>query len=89
LRSVHASVLEYYCFLLLDFVAVERDLEELPIAAALTIAEQLDVKPRLIELLRQEIKLRKGQLDKIDANKESLLRDAEQAALVSGLGEKI
>jgi hypothetical protein len=49
----------------------------------LTIAEQLAIKPRLLELLRQELKLRKTQLEKIDDRKESILSEAERALVAS------
>lgn len=76
------SVRDYVYFLLLDFVTADRDLDEPPLAAALELSQQLQIKPRFIELARQELKLRKNQLDKLDANKEAILSAADrQAAL--------
>lgn len=72
------SLRDYYCFLLLDFVTADRDLEEAPLAAALAVAEQLGIKPRLVELARRELRLRKNQLEKIDDQKEAILLRADQ-----------
>lgn len=78
LRSGDQSLIDYYCYLLLDFVTADRDLEESPLAAALLLAESLQFKPRLLELVRKELKLRKTQLDKIDKQKEELIARAEK-----------
>ena len=75
------SLRDYYCYVLLDFASADRDLDEAPLAAALAVAEQLNIKPRLIELARQELKLRKNQLEKIDQQKDAILAAADRAAL--------
>jgi hypothetical protein len=73
------SARDYFCFLLLDFVSADRDLDEPSLAAALQVAEQLGIKPRFIELARQELRLRKNQLERVDDSKEAILRDADKA----------
>lgn len=80
LKSVSKSVSDYFCFVLLDFVSADRDLEEPPLAAALQVAEQLAIKERFIELVRQELKLRKNQIDKVDKGKIEILQKADKAA---------
>ncbi len=77
------SLVDYCCFVLLDFVTADRDLEELPLAAALVLAEELSIKERLIELARQELRLRKNQVEKIDDKKAATLREAEQSTASS------
>ena len=67
---------DYYCYVLLDFVTADRDLEELPLAAALLLTENLGLKDRFLELVRRELRLRKKQLETIDQDKESLLAKA-------------
>jgi len=67
---------DYYCYVLLDFVTADRDLEELPLAAALLLTENLGLKNRFLELVRRELRLRKKQLETIDQDKESLLAKA-------------
>ena len=67
---------DYYCYVLLDFVTTDRDLEEIPLAAALSLSEQLGLKDRFAEIAKRELRLRKKQLDKIDKEKENLLAKA-------------
>ena len=64
---------DYYCYVLLDFVTADRDLEELPLAAALVLTGELGLKDRFVEIARRELRLRKKQLEKIDKDKENLL----------------
>lgn len=79
-RVTPESVGDYYLFVLLDFVAADRDLDEPALAAALVIADELDLKARFIELARRELKLRKTQLDRIDQNREDLLSQATSSS---------
>ena len=67
---------DYYCYVLLDFVTSDRDLEEMPLAAALSLAEKLGLKDRFFEIAKRELRLRKKQLEKIDKEKEKLLAKA-------------
>lgn len=77
-RTLPNSVRDYWCYVLLDFVTADRELEEPPLAAALRVAEQIGIKPRLLELLRQELKLRKNVLERIDKNQEAILAEADR-----------
>jgi hypothetical protein len=79
LRTEPDSLRDYYCFLMLDLVAADRELDEPPLAVALTLAEQWGIKPRFVELARQELKLRKNQLDRVDEEKTRILADADRA----------
>jgi hypothetical protein len=78
-RIEPASLCDYYCFVLLDFATADRELEEAPLAAALLTGEQLEIKPRLMELARQELRLRKNQIEDIDRQKETILASAEKS----------
>lgn len=80
LRTDDEPLQDYYSFVLLDFVTADRDLEELPLAAALVLAEQLGLKERLLELARRELRLRKRQLESIDQDKEKLLAKARSGS---------
>lgn len=64
--------------MLLDFVTADRDLEELPLAAALVLAEKTGLKEQFLEIARRELRLRKKQLDTIDQDKEKLLAKANE-----------
>ena len=67
---------DYYCYVLLDFVTADRDLEEYPLAAALVLTEELGLKDRFMEIAKREMRLRKKQLEKIDYEKRNLLAKA-------------
>lgn len=74
----HDTVRDYFCFVMLDFATADRDLEELPLAATLTLAESLGLAKRYRELAGKELRLRKKQLDKIDQQKDNLLAKAKK-----------
>lgn len=76
MQTTDKPLVDYYCYVLLDFVTIDRELEEGSLAAALVLAESLQVKDRLMEIIRKELRLTKRQLDKIDAEKETLVKTA-------------
>jgi len=78
LRTNDRSMQDYYCYVLLDFVTADRDLEELPLAAALVLTEKIGLKDRFVDIVRRELRLRKKQLETIDRDKESLLVRAHE-----------
>jgi hypothetical protein len=82
-RVEPSSMRDYFCFVLLDFVSADRDLDEASLAAALQIAEQLAIKPRFQELARQELRLRKQQIEKIDEQKDTIILAADRMVLSS------
>ena len=78
LRTDDQPMQDYYGYVLLDFVTADRDLEELPLAAALVLAEKLGLKDRFTEIAKRELRLRKKQLETIDQDKEKLLAKANE-----------
>ena len=74
------SFRDYFCYLLLDFASSDRELEEVPLAATLKVADQLGIQDRFVELARQELRLRKNQIDKVKSDCEAILREADKAA---------
>jgi hypothetical protein len=78
LATDDAAMQDYYCFVLLDLVTVDRGLEELPLAAALMICDRLGWKERFMEHARRELRLRKRQLERIDQERDELLARAAQ-----------
>ncbi len=68
---------DYYCFVLLDLVTADRDLEELPLASALQLTERLGWKDRFVELAKRELRMRKTQLDTIDQKKQDIMAKAK------------
>jgi Zn-dependent protease with chaperone function len=79
LRTDDEPMQDYYGYVLLDFVTADRDLEELPLAAALVLAENLGLKERFTEIAKRELRLRKKQLETIDQDKEELLAKVEKS----------
>jgi Zn-dependent protease with chaperone function len=80
LQTDDAALRDYYCFVLLDFVTADRDLQPHSLAAALQLAERLGWKERFAELALDELRLRKKQLEKIDQDKTKLLAEAAKEA---------
>lgn len=77
IRTDDPALKDYYCYVLLDFVTTDRDLEEMPLASALEFTEQLGIKDRFTEIAQRELRLRKKQLERIDQEKRDLLARAE------------
>ena len=78
LATDDAAMQDYYCFVLLDLVTVDRDLEQLPLAAALVLTDRLGWKERFMDHARREMRLRKSQLERIDQQKDELLAGTAQ-----------
>jgi Zn-dependent protease with chaperone function len=76
IRSEDQAMRDYYCYVLLDFATADRDLEELPLAAALSLAEKLGLKERFSEIAKKELRLRVKQLETLDQEKDELLAKA-------------
>jgi predicted SprT family Zn-dependent metalloprotease len=49
---------EYFCYLLLDFVTVDRDLDEMPLAAALECSRQMGIEEYFEKLAIKELKVK-------------------------------
>ena len=66
----------YLCYVMLDFVTSDRDLDELPMAAALEVAERLGVLDPFKEIARKELRLRKKQIEELTKTKRKRLEEA-------------
>jgi hypothetical protein len=73
------SVQDYFCYVLLDFVAVDRQLEETPLAAALLLTERLGLRERFGELALKELALPKKRLTTIERDAAKILDRANQS----------
>ena len=82
LRTDDPALQDYYCFVLLDFVTADRELDDLPLAAALALSERLGLRDRFAALVQQELRLRKKQFEKIDQEKERRLEEAGRRAVM-------
>jgi Zn-dependent protease with chaperone function len=77
LATSSASLRDYFCYVLLDFVAADRELDEPALAAAIDVAEWLTVDERFLQIARDELRLRKNQLDRVVKKKDEILRKAD------------
>lgn len=68
---------EYLCYLLLDFAAIDPDLEEVPLAAALDWSGRLGIGEAFEKLAMKELGLGKRQLTRLKKEAAETLRKAE------------
>jgi hypothetical protein len=83
LKNCEASLREYYAYVLLDFVAVDRELSNTALAAALVLTRKFDFAERFMEIAQKELGLSKKQLSKIERDAEALLARAGEVAAKS------
>lgn len=74
------SLRDYFCYLLLDFVAVDPELEDVPLAAALEFARKLEIDGAFEKLAAKELKLRARDINRIKENAAGMLAKAEVMA---------
>lgn len=68
---------EYWLYLLLDFAAVDRELEDVPLAAAIVWARRLDMLEAFEKLALKELGLPKRQFNKLKKEAAERLQDVE------------
>ncbi len=79
LREASVSVRDYFCYLLLDFAAVDPELEEEPLRAAFVLASRLGWDERLESLAVKELKLKKREALRLRAeSRESVSADSQE-----------
>jgi hypothetical protein len=75
--SADAKLQDYFCYVLLDFVAVDGSLEDLPLAAALRLSDQLQLGPRFREIALRELSIGKRHFHKVERDAAELLVAAD------------
>jgi hypothetical protein len=80
LKTDDQPLKDYYCYVLLDFVTADRELEEMPLAAAMQLSERLGLKDRFVDIVKRELRLTKKQIEKIDQSKDALLGKVAEKA---------
>ena len=80
MRSTDAAMREYLCYLLLDFAVIDRDLEDVPLAAALDWSERLEIAGQFEKLTLKELGIGKRQLNKLKKEATAMLAKAEATA---------
>jgi len=79
LEAGDESLRDYVCYLLLDFISVDRELGDPAIAAALVLARGLGIDKRFAELTQKELGVGKKAFAKIDKDAETILAKTDRA----------
>jgi hypothetical protein len=80
LKFTDPKLREYLCFVLLDFVAADPELEQMPLAAALQMAEMFALHGQFEKIASKELKIRAKELAKLKSEAPNLLAAAETSA---------
>ncbi|MBI3408997.1 MAG: M48 family metalloprotease [Planctomycetes bacterium] len=75
-----AALQDYYCYVMLDFVTVDRDLGDAALAAALVLSRRLKLQSRFATIAVKELSLGKKQFGKIEREAEEVLAKTNEAA---------
>ncbi len=73
-----AEIRSYFCYVLLDFVTYDSELEEGPLAAAFLLSEQLGLFAEFQQICYSELKLGKRALEKVARDATKILAAAEK-----------
>jgi len=68
---------EYVCYLLLDFVTADPELDEMPLAAALDLSRRLDIEAPFEKLAARELKMKVRDVRRIKEQAVEMLAKAE------------
>lgn len=79
LKTGDKRLKDYLAYVLLDFAAADPQLEEVPLAAAFSLAEPLEIADRLEELAVKELGRPKKQVAKIRKDHARLLEEAQKS----------
>lgn len=79
LRDCDTQLRDYFCYLILDFVAADRDLEDAPRAAGILFSEKYSFGDRFGEIMAKELGLRKKQLETLKQQAKTIVDEAEQS----------
>jgi hypothetical protein len=69
---------EYLGYVLLDFVTVDPELEEMPLAAALELSRELDLDSDFEKLVTKELKIKARELKRIKERAKDELAEVEK-----------
>ncbi|MCB1835973.1 MAG: M48 family metalloprotease [Alcanivoracaceae bacterium] len=83
LKTKDNNLRQYYCYIMLDFVCADAELEEYPLAHAVIWARKLGLEKDFAELAVKEMRLTKKKYTEIAANAEKLLEKVQVEKEVS------
>jgi Zn-dependent protease with chaperone function len=72
-KDADQALCDYYCYVLLDFVAIDADLEEYPLAAALVLSDRLGLGERFAQIASQELALPKKKFARVQRDAGQIL----------------
>ncbi|MBN1346706.1 MAG: M48 family metalloprotease [Phycisphaerae bacterium] len=78
-RVEDEKLAKYLCYVLLDFAVCDRELEEPSLAAGLLLSRRLGLEKRFRDIATKELKLRKKQFDKLEAEAEAIVAAARRS----------
>jgi hypothetical protein len=79
LDSGDPSLRDYICYLMLDFITVDRELGDPAISAAIVLSRRLGIEKRFAELVQKELGLGKKAFAKIERDAETILAKTDSA----------
>ncbi|HUR47168.1 MAG TPA: hypothetical protein VMZ27_14910, partial [Candidatus Saccharimonadales bacterium] len=71
---------EYLCYVLLDFMVADPELDEMPVAAGLEFSKSLEMDGIFEKLLTKELHLKARDLKRLREEASTMLAKAEAAA---------
>jgi hypothetical protein len=75
-RTSDIKTREYLCYVLLDFVTADPELEEMPLAAALEMSRQLEFDAQFEKLAAKELKMKVRDVRKLKDQAAEMLAKA-------------
>ena len=70
---------DYFCYVMLDLVSCDRELEEPALAVAHLLSKRLGMAESFRRIACKELKLRKRQFDKLESDAEDIVRSARES----------
>jgi hypothetical protein len=81
IKKADPSLRDYFCYVLLDFVTVDRELLETALSAALVLARELELGNRFAEIAQKELGIAKKQFSMIEREAEALVARANEVSV--------
>lgn len=82
-QALGVSVHDYLSYVLLDFAVVDRNLEDVPLAAAIEASRKLGIEAPFLALIPKELGLKKRAIDKLVAKAAEMVAAAAKSARCS------
>ncbi len=72
------DIQDYFCYILLDFAVVDRNLEDAPLAVGILVSKKLEILTRFSELAKKELKITKKKFDELKASAADLVAKLDE-----------